>query len=116
MVSTGRPVQIVAIQANTATALGMAMTKEAPLKNDSAMIGQPVANMWCSQTPKPSTIVETVARATTRISDQRSPAEGGQRLRHHAHRRQDDNVDPRMGEDPEQVLPQQRSARPAWGS
>ena len=41
VVKTGRPVQIVAIQANTATALGMAMMIEAPLKNDSASARQP---------------------------------------------------------------------------
>ena len=36
---TGRPVQIVATQANTATALGIVMMNEAPLKKDSAMNG-----------------------------------------------------------------------------
>ena len=40
VVRPGRPVQIVAIQANTATALGIAMTKLAALKNDSASARQ----------------------------------------------------------------------------
>ena len=64
VVITGRPVQIVAVQANTATALGTVMMIEAPLKNDSARAGMPVANMWCTQTPKPSAMVATVASAT----------------------------------------------------
>ena len=64
VVNTGRPVQIVAIQANTATALGMVMMSEAPLKNDSARLGRPVANMWWTQTPKPSAMVATVDSAT----------------------------------------------------
>ena len=65
VVKTGRPVQIVAIQAKTATALGMAMMIDTPLKKDSARSDRPVANMWCSQTPKPSTIVATVDSATS---------------------------------------------------
>ena len=64
VVKTGRPLQIVASQANSETALGMAMMMETALKNDSAMVGRPVANIWCSQTPKPSTMVSTVASAT----------------------------------------------------
>ncbi len=40
------------------------MMIEAPLKNDSARAGRPVANMWCTHTPKPSAIVATVASAT----------------------------------------------------
>src|ERR1700710_311052 len=65
VVNTGRPVQIVASHANTPTALGTAMMIEAALKNDSEMLGSPVANIWCTQTPKPSTMVATVASATT---------------------------------------------------
>ena len=45
VVMTGRPSQIVAIQANTATALGTEMMIDAPLKNDIARLGSPVANM-----------------------------------------------------------------------
>ena len=40
------------------------MTNEAPLKKASARNGMPVANMWCNQTPKPSTIVVIVAMTT----------------------------------------------------
>ena len=61
---TGRPSQIVAVQAKTATALGTVMMIDAPLKNESARFGSPVANMWCTHTPKPSIMVATVDRAT----------------------------------------------------
>src|SRR5947209_18147885 len=64
VVNTGLPVQIVAIHANTATALGTTMMIEAALKKESEMLGSPVANMWCTHTPKPSTIVATVPSAT----------------------------------------------------
>ena len=43
----------------------MAMAKDAPLKKKaSATKGMSVANMWCSQTPKPSAIVVTVPITT----------------------------------------------------
>ncbi len=45
-------------------ALGMVTIMEAPLKNDSARFGMPTANMWCTQTPKPSAMVATVESAT----------------------------------------------------
>ena len=38
---------------------------EAALKKESETPGKPVANMWCTHTPKPSTMVATVANATT---------------------------------------------------
>src|SRR6202046_3707280 len=65
VVKIGRPNQIVASQANTPTADGSAMMMEAALKKLSDTPGNPVANMWCTQTPKPSTMVATVANATT---------------------------------------------------
>ena len=55
---------IVASHANIATALGIAMTMLAALKKASASGGMPVANMWCTQTPKPRAPVTTVASAT----------------------------------------------------
>ncbi len=64
MVNTGRPVQIVAVQAKTATALGRVMMIEAPEKKPRARLGRPTANMWCTQTPNPRAIVPTVAMAT----------------------------------------------------
>jgi hypothetical protein len=61
---TGRPCQIVASQAKTATALGIEITRLAALKKSAERSGIPVANMWCTQTPKPRMPVETVASAT----------------------------------------------------
>src|ERR1700691_5891490 len=46
-------------------ALGMAMTKLAALKNESDSAGSPVANMWWTHTPKPTSIVDTVEMATS---------------------------------------------------
>ena len=56
---------MVASQANTATAEGMTIAIEAAEKNDSPRPGSPVANMWCTHTPKPRIMVATVASATT---------------------------------------------------
>jgi hypothetical protein len=65
VVKTGLPVQIVAIQAKTPTALGTAIIIDAALKKDKETPGSPAANMWWTHTPKPKTIVATVASATT---------------------------------------------------
>ena len=56
---------MVASQAKTPPPIGSAMMMLAALKKDSEMPGRPVANMWCTHTPKPSTMVATVASATT---------------------------------------------------
>src|SRR5579862_5656662 len=64
VVITGRPSQRVASQANTATADGKTMAIDAPEKKDSPRPGRPVANMWWTHTPNPSTMVATVERAT----------------------------------------------------
>ena len=56
---------MVASQAKTPTALGTTIMMEAALKKESETPGRPVANMWCTHTPKPSTMVATVASATT---------------------------------------------------
>ena len=51
-------------QANTATALGMAITKLPDPKKDRDNGGRPVANMWWTQTPKPRIMVVMVDNAT----------------------------------------------------
>src|SRR6185312_2518357 len=61
---TGLPNHMVAIHANTAIALGIVMRKLAPLKNDIDTAGSPVANMWCTHTPKPMRPVAIVDSAT----------------------------------------------------
>ncbi len=40
------------------------MMIDAPEKNARPRPGSPVANMWCTHTPKPSSIVATVDKAT----------------------------------------------------
>ncbi len=65
VVMTGRPSQIVASHANTATAEGTVITIEAPEKNDSPSPGRPVANIWWTQTPKPRIMVATVDSASS---------------------------------------------------
>ncbi len=49
-----------------------------------------------------------------RVTEQRLAAEHRQDLRHDPHRRQDQDVDLRMAEQPEQVLPEDRVAAGAW--
>ena len=60
VVITGRPSQMVASHANTATAEGIVMAIEAAEKNESQSQGNPVANMWCTHTPNTKLIVATV--------------------------------------------------------
>jgi len=47
-----RPCHIVAIQQKNITPLGIAITRLAAEKYDIASTGTPVANMWCTHTPK----------------------------------------------------------------
>jgi hypothetical protein len=61
---SGRPAMIVAIQANTWIPLGMVIIRLAAEKNVRAMAGMPVANMWWTHTPNPTTAVAMVARAS----------------------------------------------------
>src|SRR3569833_3815229 len=65
VVITGRPSQIVASQANTATADGTTIRIEAPEKNAMPSPGKPDTNMWCTHTPNPRIMVATVESATT---------------------------------------------------
>ena len=62
--NAGRPVEMVPSQEKMEIALGTAMMIDTALKKDSAIGGKPVANIWCSHTPNPSTTVSTVANAT----------------------------------------------------
>src|SRR5678815_4581906 len=64
VLNTGRPCHMVAIHEKTAMALGIVITMLAALKNELAVAGRPVANIWWTQTPKPSIPVLTVASAT----------------------------------------------------
>ena len=66
-----RPSHIVAIQQKNCTPLGMAMMRLAAEKNDIASTGTPVANMWCTHTPK---LMKPIA--TSDAATQKYPASG----------------------------------------
>ena len=70
--------------------------------------------MWCTRTQKPSAMVATVRERHWRVADQGPAAEGRRAVGDHAHRRQHDGVDPRVAEQPEQMLPEQGLA--GWAS
>ena len=62
--SRGRPPHIVPIQAKYWMPLGIAMTRLAAENTPSAAAGTPVANMWCTQTPKLMKAIATRDDAT----------------------------------------------------
>jgi hypothetical protein len=64
VVITGRPRQSVAIQANTWTVLNRAIVMLAALNRLIDICVGPAANMWCIQTPMPTSPVSMVASAT----------------------------------------------------
>jgi hypothetical protein len=72
-------------------------------------LGMPVANMWCTHRPKLKKPV-AIRASTTRRSRQRRLGHVGHDHRHHAGGRHEDDVDLRVTEEPEQMLPQQRVA------
>jgi hypothetical protein len=63
-VGTGRPFQIVATQAKTWIVVNTEIVILPAEKKLIAMSDIPTVNMWCSQTPKPTTPVSTVEIAT----------------------------------------------------
>ena len=108
VVKTGRPVQIVAIQANTPTALGTAMMMEAALKKESDTLGKPGREHVVHPHAEAQNHRRDGCERHGGVADERPAAEHRQAVRHHAHRGQHDGVNPGMTEHPEQVLPQQR--------
>ena len=106
----GRPFHSVPIQAKTCTPVGTATSVEAAEKKASAMCGMPVANMWCTQRPKLRNASATRRRHDPAVAEQRRARHHRQDGRDHARRRQEDDVDLGMAEQPEQVLPQQAVA------
>ena len=58
------PFHMVAIHAKNWTPLGNVMMRLAAEKNDNARAGMPVANMWCTHTPKLMNATVTSAVAT----------------------------------------------------
>ncbi len=63
----GRPTEpaIVATHANICTPLGMATMRLAAEKKLATTRGTPVANMWCTQSPKLMKLVATMAATTS---------------------------------------------------
>ena len=55
------PFHIVAIQLNTFTPVGTAISMVAYMKNSWLVTGMPVVNMWCAQTMKDRIAIEAVA-------------------------------------------------------
>ena len=60
--TTMRPLRSVASQQNTWMPLGMAIIMLAAVKKLSPSCGRPVANMWCTHSPKPRKPVDISAR------------------------------------------------------
>ena len=55
------PLKIVAIQLNTFTPVGIAISIVAHMKNSSATNGIPTVNIWWAQTTNESTAIDTIA-------------------------------------------------------
>ena len=104
------PFQTVATHANTWIVVNTEIVMLPAEKKLIAISDMPTVNMWCSQTPKPTTPVRIVAIATNGISDNGPPREDGNDQRDHPGRRQKDDVDPRVPEEPEELLPQEGAA------
>ena len=92
---------------------GITTIIDAAAKKTSVVVGMPVANMWCAQTPKPMKATSSSAiatsgnaiilrRANVGMIDVAIPNAGS-----------DDDVDLGVAEDPEEVLPEERRRRRA---
>ena len=66
--------------------------------------------MWCAQTPKPMNATSSLGERDERERDHLAARERRDDRGRDPERRQDDDVDLGVAEDPEQVLPQQRVA------
>ena len=75
-----------------------------------ATVPSPVVYMWCTQTPQLMKPIAIPREHHERIPEQRLARERGQNLGDDAHRRQDQDVDLRMAEQPEHMLPEERVA------
>ena len=102
------PPHSVASQLNIFTPVGMAISVVAKAKKGQQRL-MPAANMWWAHTVKPRTPMPTPRRRSS-VAEQRLAREDRQDLGDHAHRRQDDDVDLRVAEEPEEVLPEDRVA------
>ena len=66
VLTTIRPVHIVAIQQKIWMPVGIAMMMLAAVKKLSPSWGRPVANMWCTHKPNPMKPVDTSDSTTAR--------------------------------------------------
>ena len=105
-----RPASSVARKTKICTPVGIATASDAAEKKPSEICGRPVANMWWTHRPKRQEAGADGGEHDPGIADDRALREGRHDHRHQRDRRQEDDVDLRMAEDPEQVLPQQRVA------
>ena len=110
VLNTSLPLSNVASQQKIWTPLGTAIAMLEAVKKLSASRGRPVANMWWTHRPKASTPVAQTSEHQRQIAEHRPAREGRDHAGDHADRRQEDDVDFRMAEEPEQMLPQQHVA------
>ena len=113
VVNVIEPRHRVASQLNIFTPVGIAIRAVMKVKNGRNTT--PVVNMWCAQTLNESRPMAMVAHAKARYPNSGLRREDRQDLAHHPERGQDDDVDLRVAEEPEQVLPQDRVAADRWG-
>ena len=110
VVHCSRPEAMVAIQANTWIPLGNDTAMLAAEKKPSDRYG----NTGREHVVHPQTEAEESGRDQRHddqvVSDKRGAGHGRHDHRHHAGGRKEDDVDLRMPEEPEEVLPQQRIA------
>jgi hypothetical protein len=108
--SCGLPFHSVPIQAKTCTPVGTATSVEAAEKKARPIWGMPVVNMWWTQSPKLRTPSASRRRHDPAVAQQRRACHHRQDHRDHPGGGQEDDVDFRMAEEPEEVLPQQAVA------
>src|ERR1700733_197989 len=59
--NVSEPLNMVVVQLNTFTPVGIAMSMVESMKNSSAASGIPTVNMWCAQTMNDRNAIEAVA-------------------------------------------------------
>ena len=79
-------------------------------KNVAMRMPMPVRYMWCAQTTKDMKPEDHRGINQRAIAPQRLAGVVGDDFRHNAHRRQNQHINFRMRQEPEQMLPQQRTS------
>ena len=99
---------MVAIQLRIFTPVGTAMNIVDTEKAATEIGPMPEANMWWAHTPQPMKPMAMPENDHERVAEDRLAGEHRDDLGHDPEGRQDQDVDLRVPEDPEQVLPEQR--------